>query len=99
MSQIESRRRFIRLTVAGATAALAGHAAAQPAKVSETSPQGQALGYKADATKAPQRNDAAAFCENCEMFSGRAGGEGPCAVFGGQLVAAKGWCTAWVKRQ
>jgi hypothetical protein len=102
MSEHASRRRFIRLTVAGASAlplaALVGRAAAQPAMVSETSPQAQALGYKADATKAPQRKDAAAFCETCALFSGKAGGEGPCAAFGGQLVAAKGWCTAWGKR-
>ena len=32
-------------------------------------------------------------------FSGKAGAaDGPCSIFGGKLVNAKGWCTAWVKK-
>ncbi len=69
------RRRFIALTASGhlaaplANALLAGTAYAAD-KVSETDPQASALGYKADATKAPQRKDTAAMCSNCNFYSG-----------------------------
>jgi hypothetical protein len=103
MTDRSSRRRFIQLTVAGATvlplAARLGDAVAQPARVSETAPQPAALGYKNDAAQAPQRKDATQFCQTCALYSGKAGAaDGPCSLFGGQLVAAKGWCTAWNKR-
>lgn len=102
MSELQSRRRFIRLTVAGASAlplaGLVGTAHAQ-AKVDPNSPQAKALQYVADATKAPMRKDPKAFCDNCQLYTGKPGAaEGPCAALGGGLVAAKGWCTAWVKK-
>ena len=102
---INNRRRFIKLAVAGATAVpLAGtllgqsaHAAVVP--VTEANPQAAALGYKEDATKAANRKDAQATCVNCNFYTGKAGAvDGPCALFTGNLVKAKGWCTAWVKK-
>ena len=96
------RRRFIKLTIAGLAAPLAGAlagtaTAAEP--VSETNPQAAALGYKADATKATARKDPKADCSNCNFYSGKAGAaDGPCQLFAGNLVKAKGWCTAWVKK-
>jgi hypothetical protein len=99
-----SRRRFIKISVAGlaaapfATALLSGSAQAVDA-VSESEPMATALGYKTDATKASNRKDNTATCSNCTLFSGKPGaGDGPCSVFGGKLVNAKGWCTAWVKK-
>jgi anaerobic selenocysteine-containing dehydrogenase len=99
-----SRRRFIKLTAIGLAAApfantlLSGTAGAADA-VSETDPQASALGYKADATKAEKRTDATAMCSNCGLYTGKAGeASGPCAIFQGKLVAANGWCTAWVKK-
>jgi hypothetical protein len=103
-SAYASRRRFIKIGVAGlaaapfATALLSGAAQAVDA-VSETEPMAAALGYKTDATKASNRKDNAATCSNCTLFSGKPGAsDGPCSVFGGKLVNAKGWCTAWVKK-
>jgi hypothetical protein len=96
-----ARRRFIKIAVAGVAAApaLFSGAAGAQAAVSETNPQAQALGYKVDATKAPQRKDANAVCSNCLLYSGKPGAaEGPCSIFAGGLVAAKGWCTAWNKK-
>ena len=100
-----SRRRFIKLTVSGLAAAplAAGLvnqvAQAAPVPVKETDPQATALGYKADATKATARKDAKADCANCNFFSGKAGAaDGPCTLFQGNLVSAKGWCTAWAKK-
>ena len=99
-----SRRRFIKLTAIGLAAApfanalLSGTARAAD-MVSETDPQATALGYKADAAKAEKRTDATANCANCGLYTGKAGdASGPCAIFQGKLVAANGWCTAWVKK-
>src|SRR5262245_45874843 len=100
-----NRRRFIKLTLGGAAAvpftrALFGGTAAAAEVVSEANPQAQALGYKIDATKAANRKDTKAFCDNCNFYSGKPGAaNGPCQLFSGNLVSAKGWCTAWVKKQ
>jgi hypothetical protein len=99
-----SRRRFIKLTAIGLAAApfanaLLSEAARAADMVSESDPQATALGYKADATKAEKRTDAAALCSNCGLYTGKEGeASGPCAIFQGKLVAANGWCTAWVKK-
>ena len=99
-----SRRRFIKITAASLAAApfanalLSGAAQAVDA-VSESEPTATALGYKMDATKASNRKDQTAVCGNCSLYSGKPGAsDGPCSVFGGKLVNAKGWCTAWVKK-
>jgi High potential iron-sulfur protein len=100
-----NRRRFIKLTVAGVAAvpvakALFGGTATAVETVSEASPQAQALGYKMDAKKAANRKDPKAFCDNCNFYSGKAGApNGPCQLFTGNLVSAKGWCTGWIKKQ
>ena len=40
-----------------------------------------------------------AYCENCMYIQGEAGAEWrPCAIFPGKVVAAKGWCSAWMKK-
>ena len=95
-----SRRRFIKIAVAGvATGAAMIPAAHAAVPVKETDPQAAALGYKMDATKAPNRKDPKAFCDNCNFYSGKAGAaDGPCTLFSGNLVQAKGWCTAWAKK-
>jgi hypothetical protein len=99
-----SRRRFIKMSVAGLTAAplanalLTGSAQAVDS-VSESDPTATALDYKMDATKAANRKDTTAVCGNCSLYSGKPGAvDGPCSVFGGKLVNAKGWCTAWTKK-
>jgi High potential iron-sulfur protein len=99
-----SRRRFIKISTAAlATAPFANvllSGAAQAAEtLSESDPTASALGYKMDATKAPNRKDTTAMCGNCNLFSGKPGAaDGPCSIFGGKLVSAKGWCSAWVKK-
>ena len=54
-----------------------------------------------DTAKFPKRaGDAGAtqFCDNCQLYQG--GDEwGPCSIFPGKAVAAKGWCNAWVPKQ
>ncbi|MGA9575105.1 MAG: high-potential iron-sulfur protein [Lysobacterales bacterium] len=67
--------------------------------ISEDDPMAKALKYKDDATAIDERVDVTALCENCMQYSGEAGSEwGPCAIFQGKQVNAKGWCTAWVKK-
>ncbi|HWZ72593.1 MAG TPA: high-potential iron-sulfur protein [Casimicrobiaceae bacterium] len=99
-----SRRRFIKISTAALAAAplanvlLSGAAQAADA-LSESDPTAAALGYKMDATKAPNRKDTTAMCGTCNLYSGKAGAaDGPCSIFGGKLVSAKGWCSAWVKK-
>jgi High potential iron-sulfur protein len=103
LATYESRRRFIKIGVAGLAAAplaaLFSGAAHAVEAVSESDPTAAALGYKMDATKASNRKDTTAVCGNCSLYSGSPGAsDGPCSVFGGKLVNAKGWCTAWVKK-
>ena len=108
-----SRRRFITIAAgAAATLPLASLMSALPASASdlpqlaEDDAQAAALGYRHDAAtvdtgKFPKRaGDAGAtqFCNNCQLYQG--GDEwGPCSIFPGKSVAAKGWCNAWVPKQ
>jgi hypothetical protein len=105
---MKSRRIFLIKSI-GAAIALpaAGQALAQgaPAKVDPKDPAAAALGYVEDTTKA----DAKKFpkwakeqvCSNCQLYVAKgaaADGVGNCSIFPGKLVAAKGWCSAWVKK-
>jgi hypothetical protein len=95
------RRRFIKLTasalcVAPFANALLSESTQAADLIKESDPAAVKLSYKADATKARERKDPAAFCDNCALYTGKADSvNGPCAALDGKLVAAKGWCTAW----
>jgi hypothetical protein len=96
------RRKFLfTCTVAAAAPLVAGSVHAQTKqKVDENSAQAKSLNYVHDATKAkdPKRKPDQ-FCNNCQMFQAAASEAwGPCAIFGGNLVANKGWCSAWIKK-
>ncbi len=74
-------------------------------KLSEDDPLAQAFGYKLDATtvdteKFPKRAGEAGatqFCDNCALYVSDSAAEfGPCSIFQDKLVAAKGWCNAWI---
>jgi hypothetical protein len=78
---------------------LLGGSAQAAEALAESDPTAVALGYKMDATKAPNRKDTTSVCGNCSLFAGKAGAaDGPCTIFGGKLVNAKGWCSAWAKK-
>ena len=97
----ESRRRFLKLA-AGTTAAavLVGglprfaRAADLPA-LTDADPTAKALGYVEDANKTtnPKRK-AGDDCTNCMFYSGGPTGRGPCQLFPGKSVNAKGWCVS-----
>ncbi len=69
----------------------------------EKDPQAVALGYVAEATRADttrfKNYVAGNQCSNCTLYLGKAGEQAaPCPLFAGKNVAAKGWCTSWVKK-
>ncbi|MGH8705767.1 MAG: high-potential iron-sulfur protein [Burkholderiales bacterium] len=72
-------------------------------RLDEKDQQAAALGYKHDATKADKKKfanwAAGQTCENCGQYQGKPKDAwGPCAIFPGKQVAAKGWCAVWVKK-
>lgn len=101
-----SNRRFFMMQVAAGGSALAlaniAHAQAAP-MVNEKDGQAMALGYAADTTKVDAKkfpkHAATQLCSNCALYSGKAGeASGPCGIFPGKHVAAKGWCSAYAKK-
>ncbi|HTE41206.1 MAG TPA: high-potential iron-sulfur protein [Steroidobacteraceae bacterium] len=102
------RRRFMTTVGAAACAlALAGivpeeSQAAELPKVSETESLAVTMAYKADATKVDPKKSptykAGQTCLNCKLYQGKAGDFGPCTLFAGKAVAAKGWCVAYAKK-
>ena len=104
------RREFLKTgSVALASLALlqrAGDAPAQAkpgARLEENEPTAQALGYKHDAGMADKKKfanwQAGQTCANCLQYQAKpTDAWGPCAIFPGKQVAAKGWCAAWVKK-
>ena len=100
-----SRRDFIRIVPLAGAALLAGRASfgADAPPLDPKDPKAVALGYVPDATHANKAKfpsyAAGHECANCLQFKGQAGAaSGPCTIFGGKQVSAKGWCSAWVKR-
>ncbi len=72
-------------------------------RLDEKDQQAAALGYVHDAAKADKKKFAAwkadQTCANCVQYQGKAKDPwGPCAIFPGKDVAAKGWCAVWVKK-
>lgn len=110
---VVDRRRFLACSVACVAAVpfgalIAGRAqAGDMPKLDEADPTAVSLGYKNDATTVdvaafPKRSGddgATQFCNNCQLYTGAADSEwGPCSIFPGKLVNAKGWCNAWVPK-
>ena len=100
-----NRRVFIIHTAAGASALVAGNAIAQAAApmVNEKDPAAAGLGYAADTTKVDAKkypkHTKDQLCSNCQLYSGKPKEvAGPCPLFAGKQVTAKGWCSAWVKK-
>jgi hypothetical protein len=77
------------------------YAAAAP--LDEKDPQAKALGYVADAGRVDAKSNPTykpgQLCSNCLQVTGNAGDAfRPCNLFPGKVVAANGWCKAWVKK-
>ena len=75
-------------------------------KVTEDDPTAVALGYLHDASKVDTAKwakragpeGAKQFCDNCALYVDNGDGWGGCSIFQGRLVAAKGWCNAWIAK-
>ena len=85
----------------GAAAGKSAQAAAP--RLDEKDPTAQALGYKHDASqvdkaKFPKYKPGEA-CANCTLYQAKPTDPwGPCPIFAGKEVSAKGWCSAYVKK-
>lgn len=71
--------------------------------VQESDPTAVALGYRADAATVDKTKHPAFAegqrCGTCQLYQGTAGAEsGPCPLFPGKQVTAKGWCASYVKK-
>lgn len=102
---LQTRRHFLKFAVGAATAAvlasgLPGDARADDLPhLSEADPSAKALGYVEDAAKTTDaRRKAGDTCANCQFYTGAATGYGPCQLFPGKAVAAKGWCISHVTK-
>jgi len=100
-----SRRRLLQGALAGLAAVpaatLIGREAAAAELLSENDATAKSLAYVGDAGKVnPKANPTykpGQSCANCIQFTGKAGAaDGPCNIFPGKLVKAKGWCKVWV---
>ncbi|HEX7817350.1 high-potential iron-sulfur protein [Dyella sp.] len=99
---IESRRRFLKAATGSAVAViLTGGTlpkwarAADLPHVMPTDPTAKALGYVEDASKSgDSKHKAGDSCSNCTFYSGAQAGYGPCQLFPGKSVSAKGWCVS-----
>lgn len=99
-----SRRRFLQVSLLGAATLpgagmLVSRRADAAQKITEDDPTAKALGYKEDASTV--KKDAykeGQNCANCQLYTASGGedGWGACGAFGGKLVKAGGWCTAYV---
>lgn len=100
----QANRRVFLMQVATAAGVVAVHRGAQAqAMASETDPVSMNFGYKEDAAKVDKAKQpkyaAGQTCANCSLFQAPAtAATGPCPLFPGKQVTAKGWCNAWVKK-
>ena len=104
--KIESRRRFLKLAAGTAAAAALVSGLPRVARaddlphVSEADPTAKALGYVEDAAKTTDaKHKAGDTCGNCQFYTGAATGYGPCQLFPGKAVSAKGWCISHTAKQ
>ena len=94
----KNRRTFLCVLGTGAISiplsALTGQGiafAAETPKVELEDPTAKALAYVHESP------DATKLCVGCQLYTGAADSEwGPCAIFPGKLVNAKGWCKSWI---
>lgn len=103
-----TRRDFLKtvaIAVPAGTLLMQAAQAQQLPKLDPNDPAAKALSYVEDTTKVDAKNPLAARhtpdqkCSNCALIQGKDGeAYRPCGIFPGKLVAANGWCSAWVKK-
>jgi high potential iron-sulfur protein len=102
----ESRRRFLKIAAGTATAVVVLGGLPKRASAGDlphlggTDPTARALGYVEDATTAKNAMyKAGDTCANCKFYNGPADGYGPCELFPGKGVNAKGWCSSYTRKK
>ena len=105
-SVFTTRRRFLKLVAtSGAATGVATLApgllrAADLPRLDASDPTAKALGYVEDAsTTTNAKHQAGDACANCQFYSGGPTGYGPCQIFAGKSVNAKGWCVSHSPRK
>lgn len=107
-----TRRRFIRLLPIGAAPWLpVVHGKPKPAPppdpstfahLDERDPHAKAVGYVEDVARVDRRVypkfTAGSTCDNCALYRVPAQAWSECTLFPRKLVAARGWCDAYVRR-
>lgn len=106
-SDIESRRRFMKIAAGtAAAAAMAGvlpelaRAAGLP-HLKTSDAMAKALDYTENAsTTKNTKHKPGAACANCQFYTGKPGAAwGPCNIFPGKDVSSKGWCISHSPKQ
>jgi High potential iron-sulfur protein len=104
-----ARRRFVTtMGIAAGSVALGAlvakeATAADLPHLQETDGLAVAMNYKEDTAKVDAKkfpnHKATQTCANCQFYQGAATGYGPCSIFAGKAVAAKGWCQVWQQKK
>jgi hypothetical protein len=104
---VTDRRTALKIIpIAVVALAVSGRVVAQgapAARVDEADATAKALGYVHDAAKVDKAKypkfAAGQNCANCQLFQGKSTDAwAGCPIFPGKQVAAKGWCSSWVKK-
>ncbi len=106
-AESQARRRFLTLAIAGIAAApivtslLPRLAHAELPHLDPNDATAKALNYTEDAATAASNPvyKPGSACAACLFYQGKAGDEyGPCQIFPGKEVHAKGWCASFNKK-
>ena len=62
-------------------------------------PTAKMLNYTEDASNAAPPHQAGQSCANCNFFQGVGTGYGPCRLYAGKAVNAKGWCSGYAAKK
>ena len=96
----QSRRKFVRKLMLGATLAplamarLSASRAADQPLLSPDDPAARKVRYVEDASK--EKSADGNKCANCALYEGTyKSTQGPCQIFPDKQVKAAGWCSAW----
>ena len=99
------RRQFFATVGAAAGSVALGALACQSASagdlpaMKETDSLAISMNYKEDTTKVDGKkfpnHKADQTCANCSFYQSTGSATGPCQIFAGKSVTAKGWCQVW----
>jgi High potential iron-sulfur protein len=62
-------------------------------------PTAKMLNYTEDASNAASPHQTGQNCANCSFFQGVGTGYGPCRLYAGKAVNAKGWCSGYAAKK